>query len=371
MKNKKLTYLLIIDVIVALFGLVFVMVAMWNKPLGPSLAHPIDPNQPNALPAEGATSNGEANTSLQPTPTEASLLSQISSLLSPKKEEVKTLCGGPPIMYILLLGSDQRGTDYSYGLTDAIRLVRVDFVTPSVTMLDFPRDLWVEIPGISDHYDITHAKLNQAYFFGSPAMGYYDGLDGGPGLAAQTLQLNFSAHVDHYLVMNMQSFENMVDTIGGVDIYLSSVVDMNEGQDGANPDKVFAAGYHHLDGAQALAFARDRIPTIFQRARYQTMILQALEKKLLTPAMIPSWPQVIADFRNAVQTDLSPNELSQLVCLAKAINSENITTVAFPDSMFASAHTYDPYRQVYTFTLDADFSQMRTYVSDFMNGVWP
>jgi LCP family protein required for cell wall assembly len=371
MKNKKLTYLLIIDVIVALIGMVFVMVAMWNRPLGPSLGQAVGANQQEASPAEETTNNGVPGASLQPAPTDTSLLSQISSLLSPKKEDVKTVCGGPPVMYILLLGSDQRGTDYSYGLADAIRLVRVDFVTPSVNMLDFPRDLWVEIPGISDHYNITHAKLNQAYFFGSPAIGYYNGLDGGPGLMAQTLQLNFGAQIDHYLVMNMQSFENLVDNIGGVDVYLNSEVDMNEGQDGANPAKVFAAGNHHLDGAQALAFTRDRIPTIFQRARYQTMILQALEKKLLTPAMIPTWPQVIADLRNAVQTDLSPNEISQLVCLAKVLNGENITTVAFPDNMFASAHTYDPYRQVYTFTLDADFSQIRTYVSDFMNAVWP
>jgi LCP family protein required for cell wall assembly len=249
--------------------------------------------------------------------------------------------------------------------------VRIDFVTPSVMMLDFPRDLWVEIPGIADHYDITHAKLNQAYFFGSPSMGYYDGTDGGPGLMAQTLKLNFGAQVDHYLVMNMNSFTDLVDTIGGVDIYLNSTIDMNEGQDGANPGKVFEAGYHHLDGEQALAFARDRIPTTFQRARYQTMILNAIGQKLLTPDMIPVLPAIIDNFSNLVQTDFSPNDISQLVCLTSHLNEENITTVAFPDSMFSSDDTYDPYRKVYTFTFAVDFDQIRAYVTDFMNGAWP
>jgi len=274
-------------------------------------------------------------------------------------------------MYILLIGSDSREAGYEYGLADSIRIVRVDFTTPSVTMLDFPRDLWVEIPGLADHYDITHAKLNQAYFFGNPGMKYYDGSDEGPGLTAQTLQLNFGASVDHYVAMDMQTFVRLVDTVGGIDIQLGSKVDLNGGQDGANPDLVYEPGSYHLEGSQALAFARDRVPTIFQRARYQTIVLKALANKLLTPAMIPVWPQIIADFTRSVQTDLTPSEISKLVCLAQKLNSEKVTTVAFPDNMFTSEDTYDPYRKVYTFTLGADFNQMRTYVADFMKGIWP
>jgi LCP family protein required for cell wall assembly len=374
MKKIKLRYFLLFDVFVALIALAFVSVAMWNRPLGPSLAQSLDPTQQADTPTSWSNSNNNTNNnnvpiSQSPTSTPGSLLSQITSLVSPKT--VKTLCGGPQVMYILMLGSDQRGTNYAYGLADAIRLVRVDFVNPSVMMLDFPRDLWVEIPGISAHYDITHAKLNQAYFFGAPSMGYYDGPGGGPGLMAQTLKLNFGAQVDHYLVMNMSSFVNLVDTIGGVDIYLNSTVDMNPDHDGANPEKVFEAGYLHLDGTQALAFARNRIPTTFQRARYQTLILNSLASKLLSPNMIPVWPQIIDDFSNLVQTDLSPNEISQLACLAKNLNKDNITTVAFPDTMFTSEDTYDPYRQVYTFTFAADLNQIRAYVADFMNGVWP
>jgi len=369
MKNKKLRFLLVVDVLVALIALVFVLVAVWNRPLGPSLVQATD------IPVQGenspiSASSGDAIT-IKPTPTDSSLLSHIVNLLSPKSAAGKTLCGGPAVMNILLIGSDERASDYYYGLADSIRLVRVDFATPNVTMLDFPRDLWVEIPGISDHYGITHAKLNQAYFFGNPGMGYYDGAGQGPGLMAQTLQLNFGVHVDHYLAMDMQTFVRLVDAMDGVDIHIDSKIDFNEGQDGANPDRVYEPGDYHLDGAQALMFARDRNPTIFQRARYQTMILKALEKKLLTPAMIPVWPQIIADFSQSVQTDLSPSDIRELVCLAQSLSNDNITTVAFPDSMFTSAHTYDPYRQVNTFTLDADFTQIRTYVADFMNGIWP
>ncbi len=369
MKKRKLTILLATDVIVASIALVFVLVSMWNKPLGPVLTS--SSTSPGKVSSSSDSSGGVAVVDQEATPVPSSLMSKLTNFLSSKSAAVKTECGGPPVMYMLLIGIDSRDTGYQYGLADSIRLVRIDFVNPSVTMLDFPRDLWVEIPGISDHYAITHAKLNQAYFFGSPAIEYYDGPDGGPGLTAQTMQLNFGTHVDHYFVMDMQTFVKLVDDVGGVDIYLNSTVDMNAGQPGENPDKVYEAGNQHLNGAQALAFARDRMPTIFQRARYQTMILKALQQRLLSPDMIPQWPQIMADFTDSVQTDLSANEISQLVCLAKKLSSDSIKTVAFPDDMFASDHTYDPYRKVYTYTLAVDFNQIRSYVADFMKGVWP
>ena len=63
-------------------------------------------------------------------------------------------------MYILVVGSDARSNSYQVGLADAIRVLRVDFVNPGVMGLAFPRDLYVEIPGIQDHYNITHGKLH-------------------------------------------------------------------------------------------------------------------------------------------------------------------------------------------------------------------
>jgi hypothetical protein len=50
----------------------------------------------------------------------------------------QAICGGPNIMNILLVGADTRGDNYTYGLADAIRVVRVDFSIPKVTMLEFP-----------------------------------------------------------------------------------------------------------------------------------------------------------------------------------------------------------------------------------------
>jgi LCP family protein required for cell wall assembly len=231
--------------------------------------------------------------------------------------------------------------------------------------------LWVEIPGIANHYDITHGKLNQAYFFGNTGMGYYDGPGEGPGLLARTLQQNFGVSTDHYLAVDLKTFERAIDAMGGLDIYLDSKIDLNQYHDGANPEYVLEPGSHHLDGSMALRLARNRYPTIFQRARNQDIVLRAIENKLLTPAMLPKLPQLIAQFSGSVQTDLSPNDINKLLCISQQVTKETIDTVAFPDDMFTGDYTYDPYRQVNTYVLNADFNQIHTYLADFMNGTWP
>ena len=114
----------------------------------------------------------------------------------------------------------------------------------------------VEIPGISDHYNITQGKLNQSYLYGNKGLGYYDGPGEGPGLLARTLNLNFGAQPDHYIAVNMQTFEAIVDAIGGIDVYLPYEISVKSKD---NP-KGFAIpeGQHHIDGETALWVARIR-----------------------------------------------------------------------------------------------------------------
>src|SRR4030043_502604 len=116
---------------------------------------------------------------------------------------------------IILVGSICAIVGLVFGCADVIRIFRVDFTTHKVSILTLERDIWVEIPGISDHYGITHGKLNQAYLFGNPGMGYYDGPGEGPGLLALTLEQNFGLSVDHYLAIDTQTFVKMIDATGG------------------------------------------------------------------------------------------------------------------------------------------------------------
>jgi LCP family protein required for cell wall assembly len=347
----------------------------WNKPLGPSLDLPTytpknnsdasvsanitNPAEPVSTSTPGINSTQSANSELPGIPT------PIPTATS------QPMCGGPATMTILAIGSDQRGTGYLYGLADSIHIVRIDFTVPNVMVIDFPRDLWVEIPDISKHYGITHGKLNQAYLFGNPGMGYYDGPGEGPGLMARTLDLNFGLRVDHYLAIDTQTFVRFIDTVGGVDVNVESPIDLNYGMETPDPRYYLSVGMHHLDGELALVLATNRIPSTFQRMKYQKIILSALREKLLSPEMLPKLPKLITKFITSVQTDLSLNEINKLICIAQAVPKGNIQADSFPQEMFKANVTYDEYRNVNTFTYDVDFDKLRTMIADFMNGIWP
>jgi LCP family protein required for cell wall assembly len=272
-------------------------------------------------------------------------------------------------MNILAIGSDARGQHYLYGLADVIRLIRVDFVNTRVAILEVPRDLWVEIPGIADHYNITHGKLNQSYLYGNKGLGYYDGPGEGPGLLARTLNLNFGAQPDHYIAVNMLTFEAIVDAVGGIDVYLPYEISVKSKD---NP-KGFAIppGQHHIDGETALWIARIRQYTTFGRAENQNIVMCALRKKVLSPAIVPAIPKLVKDFRHYVQTDLSPEQINQLACLATQMHGTSVVFASFPMELFRSTKTYDPQIKTTTSTIDADFDVLRDYIAQFQAGTWP
>ena len=279
------------------------------------------------------------------------------------------LCGGPSSMNILAIGSDARGDHYLYGLADVIRLVHVDFVNAKVGILEVPRDLWVEIPGISDHYNITEGKLNQAYLYGNKGLGYYDGAGEGPGLLASTLNLNLGAHPDHYLAVNMITFRNIVDAVDGIDVFLPDEISVRSP---SNP-KGFAIpeGHHHIDGETALWIARIREIHTFGRADNQNIVLCALRKKLLSPAIVPAIPELISTFQKYVQTDLSPAQINQLACLASQMNGSDVTFASFPIEIFSNAKKFDPQLKDTTSILEADNNVLRDYIDRFQQGTWP
>jgi LCP family protein required for cell wall assembly len=353
MRSGKGIVLVVLLFILGIAGLG--LLRMYRQPLGPGLELP---TPTRAMPT------------LTVVPIkEAAVIGTETDLPATHTPTPQPLCGGPAVMNILAVGSDARGDHYLYGLADVIRLVRVDFVNGRVAILEVPRDLWVEIPEIADHYDISQGKLNQAYLYGNQGLGYYDGPGEGPGLLARTLSLNFGAQPDHYLAVNMHTFEAIVDAVGGIDIYLPYEISVKSKK---NP-KGFAIpeGQHHVDGETALWIARIRQYSTFSRAENQNIVMCALRKKLLSPAVVPAIPKLVRDFRRNVQTDLSPEQINQLACLAQQMNGTDVVFASFPMELFKNAKTFDPQLKTTTSTIDADFDILQEYVAQFQAGTWP
>jgi LCP family protein required for cell wall assembly len=277
-------------------------------------------------------------------------------------------CDGPPAMFILLIGSDSRADSYSAGLSDSMRIVRADFVNPGISYFVFQRDMYVEIPGIASHGGITHGKLNQAYLYGNPGLGYYEGPGQGPGLLALTLEHNFGAKVDHYVAVNLQSFVRIVDQLGGLDINLPYTVDGRAALS-ADQDKYFPAGSQHLDGYRTMLLARMRPNGDLERSRTQNLILEAAAAKLLNPATLPQLPELASNLYGLTQTDLGAEEIGSLICLASLVQPEDLEALAFPDELLTGTRIQDPVLGN-TFVWEADFNVLREYVGRFNEGAW-
>lgn len=268
-----------------------------------------------------------------------------------------------PSMTVLAIGTDVRPGEHRSGLTDFMRAVRVDFQQQRVTALEFPRDLWVQIPGIELNLGTDYQKLNTAYAYG--------GREHGPGLLASTLHINFGLNVDHYIVANMNVFAEAVDALGGLDVIIPpGGIDGRTSTD-RSARLVFLEGPQHLNGEQALTLARLRNVSVFARAEHQNMVMCALRKKIESPEMVLRLPVIINSFMRNIQTDLTPEQISQLACLGTRMPRSNILFASFPRELFHSAQVYDPVLKQDVFIWEVNFDMLRSNVSEFQAGTWP
>ncbi len=359
--QKIILAILIVGIFCFCILIGFAVAKLWQKPLGPTLELPTNIAQPTFPPTLTPFSDVNSPPTL---PAESTPIP-----LPETPTPVTARCGGPDAMTILAIGSDQRGDLYNYGLGDVIRLVRVDFVKPQVMIMSIPRDLYVEIPGISDHHGITHGKLNQSYLYGNPGFGYYDGADLGPGLMARTLAHNFGAQPDNYIAVNMQTFIKIVNAVDGINVDLPITIDGRAADQAGRDDLIFYAGKHHLYGKEALQLARLRPYGVFDRAKAQNEVLCGLYEKLTSPSVVGDIPGIISSFEDNVQTDLSPEQISQLSCLGTQLKGSDIRLLNWDEGIFTGTRVDDPVIG-YTFIWDVDFALMREYIAAFERGEW-
>jgi anionic cell wall polymer biosynthesis LytR-Cps2A-Psr (LCP) family protein len=169
----------------------------------------------------------------------------------------------------------------------------------------------------------------------------------------------------------MNVFAEVVDALGGLDVTIPpGGIDGRTSTD-RSERLVFPEGPQHLNGAQALTLARMRKGSVFVRAEHQNMVMCALRKKIERPETILRLPAIIDTFMNNIQTDLTPDQISQLACLGTQMPRNNIVFTSFPRELFSSGEVYDRVLEQNVFIWEADPNLLRRYVSQFQAGTWP
>ncbi len=224
---------------------------------------------------------------------------------------------------ILVLGIDQREGD-PYARTDTMIIVSIDPKAKTVGMLSLPRDLWVSIPGYGEE------KLNAAYIFGE--MDQRPG--GGIGLLQRTIRNNFGVQIHYYATVNFLGFEKIVDTLGGVtvDPRYPIVDDEYPTETYGYVSIYFPAGLQHLDGKQALRYARTRHQDLdFGRSQRQQEVILALRQQAIKGNLINNFYKLFDALSGSVKTDLKQDQIAQLANLGMGITDDKITQYTLQD----------------------------------------
>ncbi len=206
---------------------------------------------------------------------------------------------------ILLIGTDGRTSD-ERGRSDTMMLASLNSKTDKVSLISFMRDCYVEIP------DYGWDKLNASYSYG------------GPELLMDTIEHNFGIAIDDYVSVNFVSFANIVDAVGGIDVDISDAeaqeintilqAEVNEIMgDGVLDDMLKSGGDLHLNGKQALSYARIRYigNADFERTERQRRVMELVMNKLksVNPTLLP---KLSASVLPGVSTNMSTGELYAL-----------------------------------------------------------
>lgn len=215
------------------------------------------------------------------------------------------------VVNILLVGIDTRETDLSEGLQqgDVQLILSINKNDGSVKLTSILRDLYVNIPGYKNMN-----RINVAY------------ARGGGQLAMRTVNKNFDMNIEYYATINFYGLASIIDAIGGIDIeltkkeanainaYLKKHPPKYDNTDGSTRVPLEKrSGVQHLDGVQAVMYARVRsIDNDFQRTARQRKLLELLLNKIMQDMTIDKLISLMETSLPYVNTNVGLNTMLEL-----------------------------------------------------------
>ncbi len=259
---------------------------------------------------------------------------------------VPTPAGGP--VNILLVGNSCRtclngkqtgafGTAAQAGNgggSDVVMVLHLDPSTRRATIVSLPRDTFIPIPGTG-----KLNRINTAFDTGSARL-------------VQAVEQDFGIPINHYAALNFDTFQNVVNNLGGVNMYFPDPV--KDRYSGLN---IPNAGCHHLNGFQALAVVRSRhlyyyangqwnydglsdISRIARDHEFLRVVASSIKSKALNPVKLDS---ILSAVLPSLKLDSSftYNEILHLALTFRTINPGAIPSMTLPVYLGNQAMIYN------------------------------
>lgn len=223
------------------------------------------------------------------------------------------------VINILMVG-EEAINDRGRGRTDSIMIATMNVKEKTLKLTSIMRDLYLPIPGYSDN------KINAAYNIG------------GMGLLVQALNNDFNIKLDGYVKVDFDSFEQVIDALGGVEITLSAkeAKYLNTTNYISNPKyRNVVEGKQTLNGNQALGYSRIRYvengneANDFGRTLRQRTVINAIFEKYKSKNIVELLA-LLPDVLEVVTTDMNKATILEYMYLAVTMHPEKLETMRIP-----------------------------------------
>ncbi|MHB9944808.1 LytR family transcriptional regulator [Clostridium botulinum] len=227
---------------------------------------------------------------------------------------------GDDVINIAFFGLDRRKKEEP-SRSDAVMILSLDKKHKKVKLSSIMRDSYVDIEGHGK------TKLNHAYAYG------------GPELAIKTINSNFKLNIRDFVAVDFYGLENIIDTVGGVEIpvrfdeikYINSYMQGTAKVENKAVQEVQSPGLQNLNGMQAVAYARIRYTSggDYERTERQRTILTAVMNKIkkLGPT---EFPKVVSVLLPNVESSLSSTEIIKMGTSVFTLGIDNVEQQRFP-----------------------------------------
>jgi LCP family protein required for cell wall assembly len=204
---------------------------------------------------------------------------------------------------VLISGSDTRGGFDENGRSDVIMVATVNPKTSTILLTSVPRDFYVTtacdagdgcMQGALDK--ITHTGIH------------------GTNTTKRTVEQLLGIEINYTFKVGFDTVTELVDALGGVDVTVAPGYAVNN----FNALSGFSVheGVNHLNGEQALAFARERYAYSEgdrQRTKNQQLVLMGIVDKVTSPAIVKNYASIMDAMANTFSTTMSSDEISDLI----------------------------------------------------------
>lgn len=224
--------------------------------------------------------------------------------------------GSQNIINFALFGLDTHEDDEMAGRSDSIMIISVNRSNGAVKIISILRDSLVSIQGHGKE------KITHAYSYG------------GPELAINTINQNFDMNIQDYATVNFAKMAEIIDTLGGLDLEITEFeLDLTNGIGQStygkkNFEDLEHSGQVHMNGKQAVSFARIRTDSDNARAERQRKVISLLIDKIKQTSVL-KYPSLLKQLLGYVETSMTYDEI--LGFAPMALKNITIQQTAVPD----------------------------------------